>query len=56
MKKVPFLIIDDVLEDFDSERREHVIGYLKEKVAKEKWFIIATKLVEKLGPPKVKYI
>ena len=56
MKKMPFLIIDDVLEDFDSERRERVIEYLKEKVAKEDWFIIATKLVEERGPPKVRYL
>jgi len=53
LRKVPFLIIDDVLEDFDPERRERVIKYLKEKAAKEDWFIIATKLVEELGPPKV---
>jgi DNA repair exonuclease SbcCD ATPase subunit len=56
MRKVPFLIIDDVLEDFDSERRDRVIEYLKEKVAKEDWFIIATKLVEELDPPKVRYL
>ena len=56
MKNVPFLIIDDVLEDFDSERRERVIEYLKERVAKEDWFIIATKLVEELGPPKIRYL
>lgn len=56
MKKIPFLVIDDVLEDFDSERRERVIEYLKEKVAKEDWFIIATKLVEELAPPRVKYL
>lgn len=56
IKNVPFLIIDDVLEDFDSDRRERVIEYLKEKVAKEDWFIIATKLVEELGPPKLRYL
>ena len=56
MRKVPFLIIDDVLEDFDPERRELVIEYLKEKVAKEDWFIIATKLVDERGPPKVRYL
>jgi DNA repair exonuclease SbcCD ATPase subunit len=56
LKKVPFLIMDDALEDFDLERRERVIEYLKEKVTKENWFIIATKLVEELGPPRVKYL
>ncbi|MCP8308866.1 MAG: hypothetical protein H3Z53_11245 [archaeon] len=56
MKKVPFFILDDVLEDFDSERREQVIDYLKEKVKQEGWLIIATKLVEELGAPKIRYL
>jgi len=56
MNDVPFLIIDDVLEDFDSERCEQVVEYLRKKVAKEDWFVIATKLVEELGPPKVSYL
>jgi DNA repair exonuclease SbcCD ATPase subunit len=56
LKNLPFLIIDDVLEDFDSERRDKVIDYLKEKVEKEGWFIIATRLVKELGPPRVKYV
>lgn len=56
LKKIPFIIMDDILEDFDPERRERVIDYLKEKAAKENWFIIATKLVEEIGPPKVIYV
>ena len=56
LKNSPFLIIDDVLEDFDSERRDKVIDYLKEKIKKENWFIIATKLVKDPGPPKVEYL
>ena len=56
IKNLPFLILDDVLEDFDPERREKVIDYLKEKVKKEGWFIIATKLVEEVGPPRVEYL
>lgn len=56
IKKVPFLIVDDVLEDFDPERRKRVVEYLKETVAKEDWFIIATKLVEEFGPPKIRYL
>jgi len=54
MKKLPFLILDDVLEDFDPERCDQVIKYLKEKAKKEGWFIIATKLVTELGPPKIR--
>ena len=56
LKNVPFLVIDDVLEDFDSDRRDRVIDYLKEKVRKEGWFIIATRLVKELGPPRVEYL
>ncbi|MCJ7634523.1 hypothetical protein MUP77_19290, partial [Candidatus Bathyarchaeota archaeon] len=56
LKSLPFLVIDDVLEDFDQERRDKVIDYLKEKVEKEGWFIIATKLVKELGPPRVEYL
>jgi DNA repair exonuclease SbcCD ATPase subunit len=56
MRNTPFLIVDDVLEDFDAERRERVIEYLKDKISKENWFIVATKLVEERGPPTVKYL
>jgi DNA repair exonuclease SbcCD ATPase subunit len=56
MRNTPFLIVDDVLEDFDPERRDRVIEYLKDKISKENWFIVATKLVEERGPPTVKYL
>jgi DNA repair exonuclease SbcCD ATPase subunit len=56
LKNLPFMVIDDVLEDFDPERRDKVIEYLKEKVEKEGWFIIVTKLVKDLGPPRVEYL
>jgi DNA repair exonuclease SbcCD ATPase subunit len=56
MRNTPFLIVDDVLEDFDAERRQQVVEYLKEKISKENWFIVATKLVEERGPPTVKYL
>jgi DNA repair exonuclease SbcCD ATPase subunit len=56
LRSLPFLILDDVLEDFDSKRRDRVIDYLKEKVEKEGWFIIATRLVKEIGPPRIEYI
>jgi len=56
MKKLPFFILDDVLEGFDSERCEKVINYLREKVKLEDWFIIATRLVEELDVPRVKHL
>jgi uncharacterized protein YhaN len=56
LKNIPFMIIDDVLEEFDAERRDKVIQYLKEKVQEEGWFIIVTKLVKDFGPPRVKYL
>jgi len=56
LKKLPFFILDDVLEGFDAERCERVIEYLKEKVKQEGWFVIATRLVEDLDEPMVKYL
>lgn len=56
MKKLPFFILDDVLEGFDSERCEKVINYLREKVKLEDWFMIATRLVEELDVPRVKHL
>lgn len=56
LKNLPFMVIDDVLGDFDPERRDKVMEYLKGKVEKEGWFIIVTNLVKELGPPRVKYL
>jgi DNA repair exonuclease SbcCD ATPase subunit len=55
MKKLPFLILDDVLEGFDPERYERVIEYLQKKVKQEEWFIIATRLVDNVNTPRVTY-
>jgi DNA repair exonuclease SbcCD ATPase subunit len=56
MKNLPFFVLDDILEGFDPERCEQVIKYLKEKVKQEDWFIIATRLVEELDVPRVRYL
>jgi len=56
MKNLPFLILDDVLEGFDPERRKRVIEYLEKKVKQEDRFIIATRLVENLNTPRVVYL
>jgi DNA repair exonuclease SbcCD ATPase subunit len=56
MKKLPFLILDDVLEGFDPERSERIIEYLQHKVKQEDWFIIATRLVESINIPGVTYL
>lgn len=56
LKNLPFMVIDDVLEDFDVERRTKVMEYLKGKVEKEGWFIVVTNLVKEVGPPRVEYL
>ena len=48
--------MDDVIEDFDEDRRKKVIDYLIQKARKEDWFVVTTKLVEEAGPPKIRYL
>ena len=43
---IPFLLIDDIMEDFDEGRREEVLTYLRGKAKENNWFIISTRLVE----------
>lgn len=45
---IPFLLIDDIMEDFDEQRREEVLAYLKEKAQENEWYIISTRLVKGL--------
>jgi DNA repair exonuclease SbcCD ATPase subunit len=47
---IPFFILDDIIEDFDDERRERVLNYLKKKAEETGWFIITTKLIEEEKP------
>jgi DNA repair exonuclease SbcCD ATPase subunit len=50
---IPFLIIDDIMEDFDEERRQKIYKYLYSKAEEQDWIIIVTKLVENQEPLKV---
>jgi DNA repair exonuclease SbcCD ATPase subunit len=55
MPENPFLIIDEVVLDFDRNRVDKIMGYLSELAKERDWFIIMTRLgdVEQL---KVKYV
>jgi DNA repair exonuclease SbcCD ATPase subunit len=48
--QIPFLILDDVMEDFDENRRNKIYNYLSNKAKEENWIIILTKLVEEKKP------
>lgn len=48
--QIPFLILDDVMEDFDEDRRNKIYKYLSNKAKEENWIIILTKLVEEKKP------
>jgi chromosome segregation ATPase len=56
LPNLPFFVIDDVIEDFDEDRRKKVIDYLVQKARDEDWFVVTTRLVEELGPPRIKYM
>jgi DNA repair exonuclease SbcCD ATPase subunit len=47
---VPFLILDDVMEDFDEDRRNKIYRYLLNKAKEQNWIIISTKLKEEKVP------
>jgi DNA repair exonuclease SbcCD ATPase subunit len=47
---IPFLILDDVMEDFDENRRNKIFKYLLNKAKEENWVIILTKLIEEKKP------
>lgn len=53
LSDIPFFLIDDILEDFDEERRMEVISYLKEKAKENDWYLICSKLVEGLDEIRV---
>ncbi|MHA2265561.1 MAG: hypothetical protein ACXAEN_24485, partial [Candidatus Thorarchaeota archaeon] len=46
--EVPFFIVDDVMEDFDGDRREAAIDYLVKKAKDEDWCVVITKVEKKL--------
>lgn len=45
---IPFFLIDDIMEDFDEERRKEISSYLREKAKENDLYIICTRLVEGL--------
>jgi len=47
---IPFFILDDIIEDFDDDRREKIFNYLERKAKDTGWFLIITKLVEEEKP------
>lgn len=53
---IPFFIIDDIMEDFDEERKTKVMDYLIDKANTEGWFVVVTKVVENAGIAKVRYV
>jgi len=53
---VPFLLMDDVLEDFDIERQKVILSYLSRKAKDSNLFIMVTKLVEGLEAPQVEIV
>lgn len=53
---IPFFIIDDIMEDFDDERKTKVMDYLIDKANTEGWFVVVTKVVENAGTARVRYV
>jgi len=47
---IPFFILDDIIEDFDDERRKKIFNYLEKKAKDMGWFLITTKLIEEEKP------
>ncbi len=49
-----FLILDDVLANFDDDKKIKILKYLSKKAEDEGWFIILTNLTEEESPLKIK--
>jgi DNA repair exonuclease SbcCD ATPase subunit len=45
---LPFFLIDDIMMDFDDDRKELVINYLSSYAATKGWYIISTRLNESI--------
>lgn len=48
LPSIPFVLIDDVISDFDDERKSKVLNYLSEKAKNSDWYIITTLLDENI--------
>ncbi len=51
---IPFFVIDNVIEDFDNEKKPKVMAYLTQKAKDEDWFVVTTKLVEDVAAPRIR--
>jgi DNA repair exonuclease SbcCD ATPase subunit len=51
-----FLLIDDVVEDFDEERRGKILQYLSDKAQEQDWIVIVTKLIEEKTPIRITHL
>ncbi len=50
-----FFILDDVISDFDEDRKNIVLNYLSKKAKEKNWFVVATKLIEEDKPVEIQY-
>jgi DNA repair exonuclease SbcCD ATPase subunit len=51
--EIPFLLVDDVLEDLDEGRLDTILKYLSSKAKESDWFVVATKLVKGQVEPRI---
>ncbi len=46
---IPFFIVDEVVVNYDNERKERILDYLSQMAKEENLYVIVTKLAEKVG-------
>ena len=46
---IPFFIVDEVVVNYDSERKDRILDYLSQMAKEEGLYVIVTKLAEKAG-------
>jgi len=46
---IPFFIVDEVVVNYDNERKERILDYLSQMAKEENLYVIVTKLAEKAG-------
>jgi len=49
LPNIPFFIVDEVVVNYDSERKERILDYLSQMAKEENLYVIVTKLSEKAG-------
>jgi len=53
LTNVPFFVLDDVVMSFDESRKKKIFDYLEKEAKENNWFILVTKLDEKLTAIKI---